>query len=168
MKGKRPLIYRTVTDRPLDLSRLTARERRFLSAVRRKYATRPDWTRFSAWWNREFKRAGMKNFSAVYDVCQDLESRLGLEQGFIAELSYRDFLDDLIEDRFGSRNQFCRKTGMDPGHLSRVLDGRADVSLQNLTKLLKALGAMLVVRTIEVVKAETSPEAARKALAKVG
>ena len=60
---------------------------------------------------------------------------------------YRDFLDDLIDGRFGSRHAFCQATGVDPGQLSRVFAGRADLSLQALGKVLEVLQARLIIQT---------------------
>jgi hypothetical protein len=38
------------------------------------------------------------------------------------------------------------ETGVDPGHLSRVLSSRSDLSLRNLRRILDALRASLVIR----------------------
>ncbi len=156
--------YETITGRRLPMSRLTAAEKRFLALVGRKYKSDLEWTDFAAWWNAEFTRSGLGAKSVVYRICQDLEARLGIDQGKVSPPDYRDFLADLIDARFGSRQEFCRKTGLDPGQLSRVFAGRADLSIKALAKILDVLRAHLVVQTDEAVRAQTSIARAEEAL----
>ena len=98
-------------------------------------------------------------------VCDDLEARLGIAQGKVAPPDYRDYLADLIEERYGSRYQFCKQTGIDPGHLSRVLANRADLSLSLLQKIMTMLHAALIVQTEERLLEQLSPDEASRALA---
>ena len=97
-----------------------------MTGVLDKYHSRLEWTRFAAWWNAEFGKSGLSTKSPVYRICQDLEARLGIHQGSVSPPDYRDFLADLIDVRFGSRQEFCQATGVDPGQLSRVFAGRAE------------------------------------------
>lgn len=157
--------FRTITGRTLDLAGVGEDERRFLAAVQREYGTGPEWSEFAAWWAEELRRAGLEQDCASYRVCQDLEARLGIAQGKVAPPDYRDFLADLIEERHGSRYRFCKETGVDPGHLSRVLAGRAELSLQTLQRVLEALHAALVVQPDEVVAERLSPAQAGAELA---
>ena len=112
--------FQTITGRALDLERLEANEREFLTAVQRTYEKEPTWSAFAAWWPKELQRRGLSTESAVYRICQDLEARLGIAQGKVAPPDYRDYLADLIDERHGSRYRFCKATGMDPGHPSRI------------------------------------------------
>jgi len=157
--------YRTITGRHLSLSGLTKDERRFLTAVRKRYLKSAGWSEFGAWWSTESAAAGFAPGSACYRICQDLEARLGIAEGKVAGPDYRDYLADLIEERHGSRYRFCKETGIDPGHLSRVFASRAELSLQNLQKILKALGATVVVQSSDDVAARVSPAQAARALA---
>ncbi len=166
MKAKKtPLVYRTITGRLIPLSKFTKSERDFLTRVQQKYRARLDWTRFAAWWNAEFTKTGLSSKSPVYRICQDLEARLGIDQGSVSPPDYRDFLADLIDAQFGSRQEFCRATGVDAGQLSRVFAGRADLSLRALQKLLEVLQAQLVIQTQEQAREQTSVARAEEALA---
>ena len=107
-------VYPTITGRLLDLDDLAAGESAFLTAVRRRYAEEPEWTEFAAWWNSEFQRTGLSMDSPAYRICQDLEARLGIAQGKVAPPDYRDYLADLIEERYGSRYRFCRRPASTP------------------------------------------------------
>ncbi len=160
--------YRTITGRKLSLSRLTPVEVRFLAAVRDKYETAPAWTGFASWWLAEFQHAELPATSVALRICGDLEARLGIAEGRVAEPDYRDYLLDLIEDGFGSRYEFCRKTGVDPGQLSRVFASKADLSLPYLTELLRQLDARLVVETAGELAEKISSEGAADPLAAVG
>ncbi len=157
--------YHTITGRALDLSRLSDEELSFLGDVKQMYARKPEWSEFSAWWFPKFQHSGLPEASLVNRICADLESRLGIAQGDVAAPGYRDYLADLIEERYGSRNRFCQETGVDPGHLSRVFASRADLSLQNLQRILDALQAQLVIQPQESDPERLSPERAAKALA---
>jgi transcriptional regulator with XRE-family HTH domain len=158
-------IYRTITGRRIALSGLSKPEKRFLLLVGSKYRSRPEWTLFAAWWNAEFDKAGLTTSSPLYRVCQDLEARLGIDQGTVSPPDYRDSLADLIDAQFGSRQEFCKKTGVDPGQLSRVFAGRADLSIKALEKVLEVLRARLVIQTEEESRERTSVARAEEALA---
>lgn len=167
MAKKTPATYQTITGRRIPLSKLSRSEKEFLSRVEQKYHARLEWTRFAAWWNAEFTRSGLATSSPVYRLCQDLEARLGIHQGSLSPPDYRDFLADLIDAQFGSRQEFCRATGVDPGQLSRVFAGRADLSLRALQKVLEVLRAQLVIQTHEQAREQTSVARAEEALAMV-
>lgn len=144
-----PLIewtYQTITGRNLDLGSLTEKERAFLTRIEATYGTAPEWSAFSSWWSEELRRANLPTASMTYRICQDLEARLGIAQGKVAPPDYRDYLADLIEERYGSRYRFCKETGIDPGHLSRVFASRSELSLQRLNHILEALHATLVIK----------------------
>lgn len=159
--------YLTITGRRIRLSGLSAIERGLVLAIQRRYEAEPEWSEFAAWWNAELDRTGLGPDSVLYRVCQDLEARLGIAQGKVAPPDYRDSLADLIEERFGSRYRFCKETGMDPGHLSRVLSSRSELSLQALQRILRELHAALVVQPEEALEEQLSPKAAVRALAAV-
>jgi len=167
MKALKQTVYRTITGRTLELSKLTTEERLFVAHVLRFYKNSADWSKFAALWTREFQKRGLNGSGLAYRICQDLEARLGIARGKVAPPDYRDYLADLIDEKYGSRYKFCKKTGVDPGHLSRVFSSRSDLSLEALEKLLHTLGAALVVQLEDVVKANTSPEEASRALAGV-
>lgn len=158
-------VYHTITGRRIIVTKLSKSEKELLERVRDKYNARLEWTRFAAWWNAEFSKSGLSTSSPVYRICQDLEARLGIHQGSVSAPDYRDFLADLIEGRFGSRAEFCHATGVDPGQLSRVFAGRADLSLRALQKVLEVLQARLIIQTEEQAREQTSVARAEEALA---
>lgn len=159
-------IYKTITGRSIDLGKLsTDEEKSFLHSVREKYDTAPEWSDFSAWWSEKFQRAGLSIESLVWRICQDLEARLGVEQGMVAKPSYRDYLADLIEEKYGTRYKFCKNTGIDQGHLSRVLFGKSELSLESLSKILEALDMDIYFQDKKESRVRSSSQRASKALA---
>lgn len=161
-----PSVYRTVGGRAIDLGKLTPAERSFLAYIYSVYRRSVEWTQFAKIWLLEFQRRKLP--SGLADrICQDLEGRLGIAQGKVAPPDYRDYLADLIDEKYGSCYKFCKATGIDPGQLSRVFASRSDLSLEALGRIFPLLGVTLVVQPVETVKANISPEAARRALAGV-
>ncbi len=165
-KGANP-VYRAITGRTFDLSKLSQEERRFIVTVHKMYTKSSEWSKFSDWWVKEFDKRRLSSEGMAYRICQDLEARLGIAQKKVAPPDYRDYLADLIESRYGSRYKFCKETEVDPGHLSRVFASRSELSLGALEKVLHALGAALVVQAEDDLRASTSPEEASRALAVV-
>ena len=161
----RTRVFRTITGRPVNTTALTQADKNFLARILGWYERNPDWTEFSARWTRAFRESGLSPDSLAYRICQDLEARLGIAQGRVSPPDYRDYLADLIELRYGSRYKFCKETGVDPGQLSRVLSGRANLSLEALSRVLDALQAVLVVESRRGLRASTSPALAARALA---
>jgi len=160
-------VYQTITGRRLNLEGLSADERKLLIAIEKKFRARPDWTEFAAWWGGHFRKVHLPANSVVRRVCRDLEARLGIAQGKVAAPDYRDYLADLIEERFGSRYRFCEAAGIDPGQLSRVFASRSDLSLPALQRIVHVLGAALVIQGEEAVEAKASTKEAIRALAAI-
>lgn len=170
MKTDKP-FFETITGRTLDLRELEDGEHEFLAAVQHRYERKPNWSEFASWWTRELQRYRLTSDSLAYRICQDLEARLGIAEGKVAPPDYRDYLADLIEERYGSRYRFCKETGIDPGHLSRVLASRSELSLQALQKILHTLQATLIIQPeealadrIETTHAADSLTAGRRAV----
>lgn len=137
--------YRAITGRRYDLEGLTAEERAFFGEVMALYRTRPDWTHFTREWMALARRTVWKGTrvpvgAVVYRVCQDLAARLGIAEGRVAPPDYRDRIADLIDERFRSRYEFCKQTGIDEGHLSRVLGSQKHLAPATLFEVLDALG----------------------------
>ena len=160
-------IYHTITGRAYDLEQLNQEERLYLTAVLEWYRESPEWSAFSAKWSALFDETSLDEASPTYRICQDLEARIGIQQGAVSPPDYRDYLVDLIEERYGSRYRFCKETGVDPGHLSRVLAGRAELSIESLRKHLGALEAVIVIRPKQEVSKVISPEVAAKELSRL-
>lgn len=139
--------YRSLSGRRYDLGQLQSYEQAFLAEVFALYRERPAWDMFRRRWielGRErlwAKRVEVG--STAYRICQDLAARLGVAEGRVAPPDYRDHLAELIEERFGSRYAFCKQTGVDQGHLSRVLAGKKHLAADTLFEVLAALGVQL-------------------------
>ncbi len=157
--------YRTITGRKLDLSTLAEAERKLLREALERVRKAGGWNRFAAWWLKAFNESGLTDNSPVFRVCRDLEARLGIAEGKVAAPDYRDYLADLIEEHFGSRYRFCEATGIDPGQLSRVFAGKADLSADLLRRALKALDAHLEVRPNQAAEQTSSRDEALDSLA---
>jgi hypothetical protein len=161
---KSATVYQTITGGHIALSRLSEPEYALLDMVAKKYNAKQEWTRFAAWWNAKFNASGLPNTSVVYRICQDLEARLGINQGKVSCPDYRDYLAELIDAQFGSRLEFCRATGIDPGQLSRVLASRDNLSMKVLLRVLDVLNARLVIQSGEESLALTSIDKAAEAV----
>src|SRR5207247_9859686 len=156
-------VFQTITGRALDLERLDAKERECLAAVQARYEKEPGWSAFASWWPKELQRSGLSAESVAYRICQDLEARLGIAQGKVAAPDYRDYLADLIDERHGSRYRFCKATGMDPGHVSRIFAGRSERSRQTLQRIRAQLEAALVIEPQPPLTELSSGESASRA-----
>jgi two-component system cell cycle sensor histidine kinase/response regulator CckA len=156
--------YPTATGFELELGDLTATEVTFLNGILREYQRKPDWTQFSAWWTKEVLKSGLGSDSRVYRICQDLEARLGIAQGKVALPEYRDYLSDLIQARYGSRYRFCKATDTDPGQLSRVFSGNADLSFEAIRKLGKQFGFSIALVPNESLRRNCDPDEAIRIL----
>ena len=142
------MTYTTLTGRRFDLSRLSDDERAFLKRIALIFRRQPHWDEFSREWVALGRAMLWRDGTIpvghpVYRICQDLAARRGIAEGRLSHPDYRDQLADLIEERFGSRYQFCKETGIDPAHLSRVLAGKKHFAADTLLKVVDALGVEL-------------------------
>ena len=137
--------YRTITGRSVDLRMLSSQEKRLFAILVEKYETKPDWEQFSDSWQRTLRSVLSKlppkerTGHPLYKIAQDLEMRLGIAQGVVAEPDYRDYLVDRIKEKYGSRYRFCKETGIPEAFVSQVLSGKKDFSVAMLRRAAKAL-----------------------------
>ena len=142
--------YTTLTGRRFDLAALNSAERRFLRDILALFLQKPSWEEFAVAWSemaqaRLWPNGQVPVGNPVYRMCQDLAARRGIAEGKVARPDYRDQLADRIEERFGSRYRFCKETGIDPAHLSRVLAGRKHFAAETLLRVLEILELQLSV-----------------------
>jgi len=139
-------FYETLENKKIDITVLPEQEREFLKEVKKYYSHKPDWNVFSNYWLKEGQKiwGGLQKREVVnlpvFLICQDLEARLGIEQGRTRLPDYRDELVALIDKEFDSHYQFCRKAGIAQDTLSRILNKRREPSLHMLRVILDALG----------------------------
>lgn len=138
--------YPTRSGGSIDLRGLSSDERVFFYEVLRRFDAEPEWSEFASWWTERFRRLGAPEGSPVHRICQDLEARLGIAQGKVPLPDYRDHLTDLIEERYGSSDVFCEKTGTDPRDLRRALANPSELSIRSLERILEPLQASLLIQ----------------------
>jgi hypothetical protein len=79
--------------------------------------------------------------TTVWRIAQNIAGRLMVASGIARDSDdYRDKLDQLIRDKFGSRRQFCEATGISEDMLSHVLAKRKHLSIQALADALGRIG----------------------------
>lgn len=137
--------YTTLNNATYDIQSLSTSQKRFMGSVLSYYRKKPHWNEFSNFWTREGRKTwkGMDKkevvSQATFKICQDLESRLGIEQGYVRPSDYRDELLKII-GQFPSRYQFCKKMGIDEAFLSHILNKRKNLSITKLQVMLDKLG----------------------------
>ena len=87
--------------------------------------------------------------TAVWRIAGDLSSRIALEAGLVGPHDYRDELARLIRERFRTRREFCRATGISEDMLSHVLARRKHLAIDTLTEALAKIGYTLRIGPLE-------------------
>lgn len=138
--------YEDLAGRRWDLSSLRVRERRLVKSVVARANKGTAWPELSSYWRRGLIEVH-RHLSGrdlvrlpVYAVCQDIASRVGIEQGYFRQRDYRDDLSELIAKIHGSRYRFAKEMGLNEAFLSRVLNKRAHLSVDKLEKAAETLG----------------------------
>ncbi|HEY3243162.1 MAG TPA: helix-turn-helix domain-containing protein [Phycisphaerae bacterium] len=142
------LSYETIHGKRVPLDQLDAEEQRTFDRLYRYALGNPDWNEFCNRLWREVQKCYLPRGLSprqitrrlLYQVAQDMESRLGIAQGRVRESEYRDELASLIQQAGLTRYRLSQRTGVSQDLLSHVLKGRKDLSLKSLKKLLDALG----------------------------
>ena len=138
-------FFKTLNGEIFKLDELTAEEKAIYDEIKYAYDTNTEWTEFTNLWIAKIREVFIGKDPSliveepIYSICQDLDSRLGIRQGYTREPDYRDLLDDIISIHFGSRYRFCQEMGMDEGFLSSVLNRKKDLSLAKLQQILKKM-----------------------------
>ena len=89
---KQKNIYQTLSNKELNLDNLTKKELGLYNQVKEFYESKPSWNAFGNYWikelNNTFKQKSRKDREKItnqdiWRICIDLESRLGIEQGYV-------------------------------------------------------------------------------------
>lgn len=139
-------FYEDLTGTRWTLSSLSPRERRFLRSFVNRANEGVSWPDLSGSWRVKLLKLyhGRSRKDVVrqplYAVCQDIESRVGIDQGFFRQRDYRDDLAEMIRRKFPSRYRFAKRVGIDEALLSRVIRKKAHLSIDKLESALAPLG----------------------------
>ncbi|MBI4283618.1 MAG: hypothetical protein HY663_04025, partial [Chloroflexi bacterium] len=140
----------TLSGEAFNLDELPAELQAVYSEVKSFYDTNIDWTEFTNLWMSKIREVFSNVKPSViveeplYKICQDLDSRLGIRQGYTREPDYRDLLADIISLHYKSRYQFCKEIGVDEGYLSSVLNKKKNLSLEKLQEILNRTNYRIV------------------------
>lgn len=135
-------LYRTLNGEVFDLDKLTNKEKKIYAELKSYYDSNREWTAFSNLCFGKIKntfkdeKPSVVVRTPIYKICLDLDSRLGLKQGYTREPDYRDLLADIIGSHFKSRSDFSKMVGIDPGYLSSVLAKKKHLSVEKLARIL--------------------------------
>jgi len=181
------LTYVDMEGHELSLVHLDPQERNLARRLIRRATQHPDWDNFDCYWPDAVQGFYIDRGvpgkviaqTTVFQIAQDLSSRLGIASGFVRPDDYLGDLEQIIHERFDSTNRaFCKATGLSEDMLSHVLAGRKDFSMQSLAQALDKIGYVLRIlpkpaTTLPAVpktggKTTAKPGSTRKANRKVG
>jgi hypothetical protein len=79
--------------------------------------------------------------TSVWQIAQNIAGRLMVAAGLARDSEdYREKLDAIIREKYGSRRKFCELTGISEDMLSHVLAKRKHMSIQSLSDALAKIG----------------------------
>lgn len=163
--------YEDLSGRRWRLSSLTPQERRFLRSFVKGVNEGMSWPELYSSWRvtllKLYKGRRRKDVVGLplYSVCQDIESRVGIDQGFFRQRDYRDDLAEMIRHKFPSRYRFAKEVGIDEALLSRVVRKKAHLSIDKLESALAPLGyRVALVRSSEPPRHVHAPSVTRQGL----
>jgi hypothetical protein len=147
-------IYTKLDGDAVALDALDNEERKLLARLRRRARTRPDWDDFDNYWTQtvpafyEARGLSPKRLAqtTLWQVAQDLSSRLGIVAGRVQPPGPLDDLEELVLFKFGSVRAFCAATGIPDKALAGFLAGRSDLSLRTLCAALERIGYRLRIK----------------------
>jgi len=126
----------------LDLSALDRDERDLVAELLRFADAHPN-ARAAEYWNFYPRRVGEfyeargltrkeTTRTLVWRIAQDVNGRLLVAAGLAKDSDdYRETLNTLIREKYGSRREFCELTGISEDMLSHVLAKRKHMSIQS-------------------------------------
>jgi hypothetical protein len=166
--------YQTLKQEIYDLDALPPEQQSVYEAVWNFYQQAPDWDTFTAFWLAQIDRLhpqlSRKDITEtpLFKICEDMDARLAINQGYTRPGDYRDALQSIIEQKFPSRYAFCQTVGLDEGYLSRVLNKRQHISMKKLAHILDTLGYEVIIREKTDHPGATAPDTKREAITHVG
>ena len=166
--------YQTLKQEIYDLAALPPEQQSVYEAVWNFYQYALDWDTFTAFWLAQIDRLHPQlsrkeiTETPLFKICEDMDARLAINQGYTRPGDYRDELQSIIEQKFPSRYAFCQTVGLDEGYLSRVLNKRQHISMKKLAYILDALGYEVTIREKTGHPGATAPDTKREAITHVG
>jgi hypothetical protein len=148
--------YTDLEGRRFDLHALDRQERELLARLEKFAQGRADYSEYANYWMSEVARfytaRGLSRAEIVetvlFQVAQDLGSRLLVAAGETRPPDYRDELEGLIRARFRTRREFCEATGLSEDMLSHVLAKRKHLAVDTLSEALGKIGYALHITPI--------------------
>jgi hypothetical protein len=152
--------YVDLKGRSHSLADLDAEERALVRELT-DHANKHGWNDYSNFWMPKvgelYAGRGLSRQktvrTTVYQIAQDLGSRLAVAQGVARPPDYRDDLAELIRTRFRTRREFCEATGLSEDMVSHVLAKRKHLAIDTLAEALGRIGYTLHIAPLPEAKA---------------
>ena len=154
-------VYIDLDGKKFDVRRLTPGEQAILSEIRQFATDHPDWlsAEYGNFWPTKvlefYEPRGVTRRQMiqtdVYQIAQDIESRMMIAGGHARLSDYRDELETLIQSKFRTRREFCQATGLSEDMLSHVLAKRKHLAVDTLAEALGRIGYALHIAPLPTV-----------------
>ena len=139
-------LHETLLGEKYDLAKLPDKHNKLLQKALKKFKKKPDWKDFTNYFMKickdAFDEMPRKKIteSPLYNICQDLAFRLGVEQGKTHLPDYIDKLEYLILQEYNTIAEFSKETGIGQAYFSNLFSKKKEPSLDRLKKILSYLG----------------------------
>ncbi|MFQ5731193.1 MAG: hypothetical protein ACE5KM_04465 [Planctomycetaceae bacterium] len=152
-----PITYCDLRGREIPLVGLDDDERKLVKQLKLRAAGKPDWNDFDNYRKKKVGDFYLKRGLDRSDITQtipwkigsDLSGRIAINRGLARMPDYRDELKQLIRERFPSRREFCKATGISEDMLSHVLARRKHLSIGTLHDALAKIGYTLRIEPLK-------------------
>jgi len=144
--------YETIIGEKYYIQELPEEHQKILKTAEKKYQKSPDWDDFAIYHSKLTKPVFDKlprrkiTKTALWNICQDMELRLGIEQGKTLMPDYRDILEYHIRKKYESVADFCRETGIAQSYLSHIFSKRKNASIEKLEEIVDKLGLQITLK----------------------
>jgi len=146
-------VYVDLDGNRIDVTRLDGEEQALLGEIREFAKDHADWlsAEYHNYWPAKvlafYEPRGLTRRQMiqtdVYQIAQDIESRMHVASGYARLSDYRDELETLIQSKFRTRREFCQATGLSEDMLSHVLAKRKHLAVDTLAEALGRIGYAL-------------------------
>lgn len=146
------MLYQTMENEVFDLNSLPKSHETLYQGIKKLFLSGVNSSELWNFFCPEGRRLKISKTDPIFRILQDLSARIYIRSQFARLSHWYEDLDRFIKRKFKTRREFCRLTGVDEGHLSRVLAGKSRFSIDTLERILTKADVRIVFMDVDTSK----------------